>query len=137
MAAIIIIITTITTSVIITTKCSQCKSPFHIQCMTMMRSQANVYLQTPTWRYPRCRSRGDQKDTDDDTKPKLDETSAGIFKPQISILQWNANGIYRESQLLEDLAKKHKVDVIAIQETRFLSRDKTPTLTNYYPIHRD
>ena len=25
-------------------KCSQCKSPFHIQCMTTMRSQANVYL---------------------------------------------------------------------------------------------
>ena len=31
-------------------ECSQCKSPFHIQCMTTMRSQANVYLQTPTWR---------------------------------------------------------------------------------------
>ena len=118
-------------------KCSQCKSPFHIQCMTTMRSQANVYLQTPTWRCPRCRPQGDQKDTDDDTKPKLDKTSAGICKPQISILQWNANGIYRESQLLEDLAEKHKVGVIAIQETRLLPRDKTPTLTNYHTVRRD
>ena len=60
-------------------KCSQCKSPFHIQCMTTMRSQANVYPQTLTWRCPKCRSQGDQKDTDDKTKPKLDKTSAGIF----------------------------------------------------------
>ena len=36
-------------------KCSQCKSPFHIQCMTTIRSKANVYLQTPTWSCPRCR----------------------------------------------------------------------------------
>ena len=93
--------------------------------MTTMRSQANVYLQTSTWRCPKCRPQEDQKDTDDDTKPKLDKTSAGIFKPQISILQWNANGIYRESQLLEDLAEKHKVDVIAIQETRqFVETDQ-------------
>ena len=118
-------------------KCIQCKSPFHIQCMTTMRSQANVYLQTPTWRCPRCRPQGDQKDTDDDTKPKLDKTSAGIFKLQISILQWNANGIYRESQLLEDLAEKHKVDVIAKQETRLLPSDEIPTLTNYFPVRRD
>ena len=104
-------------------KCSQCKSPFHIQCMTTMKSQANVYLQTPTWRCPRCRPQRDQKDTDNDTKLKLDKTSAGIFKPQIRILQWNANGIHRENQFLEDLAEKHKVDVIAIQETRFLPRD--------------
>ena len=103
--------------------------------MTTMRSQANVFLQTPTWRCPKCRPQGNQKDTDDDTKPKLDKTS--IFKPKISILQWNANGIYRESQLLEDLAEKHKVDVIAIQETRLLPRVKTPTLTNYHPVRRD
>ena len=114
-------------------KCSQFKSPFHIQCMTTMRIQANVYLQTPTWRCPRCRPQGDQKDTDDDTKPKLDKTSAGIFKSQISILQWNANAIYRESQLLDD----SREDVIAIQETRLLPRDKTPTLTNYHPVCRD
>ena len=64
-------------------------------------------------------------------------TSAAVLKPQISILQRNANGINRESQILKDLAEKHKVDVIAIEETCLLPRDKTSTLTNYHPVHRD
>ena len=43
----------------------------------------------------------------------------------------------RRKQLVEDLAKKQKVDVIAIHKTPLLSRDKIPTLTNYHPVRED
>ena len=68
---------------------------------------------------------------------KLDKTSTAVSQPKRVILQWNANGIYREIQLLEDLAEKHKADLITIQESRFLSRDKAPGLSNYYPVRKD
>ena len=55
---------------------------------------------------------------------------------RFSILQWNAQGIREKKEEVVEMIDEHKVNVIAVQETK-LAEYNVFNLTNYNIIRRD
>lgn len=92
---------------------------------------------TPQWRCKACLENDQPIDEVSSIKHELDKKSKGITQQQLRILQWNANGIFRELPLLKDRLASLKIDVACIQETKLLPSDRTPELRQYAAIRQD
>jgi len=55
----------------------------------------------------------------------------------LTILQININELHRKTQELEQLSHSHKIDILAIQETKLEPHHKIPNINNYTPIRTD
>ena len=52
-------------------------------------------------------------------------------------MQWNAEAMSSKKVELTSFVQENKIDVFAIQETKMISRDKTPTIPGYTIIRKD
>ena len=101
------------------------------------RNQIVRTQRTQRWKCTLCSQKPVADSQDNQMAPVLDMKSPGIRQYKIRILQWNANGIHRELQLLEDLIEATNVDVVCIQETKVQLKDKTREHRTIRAVRRD
>ena len=111
--------------------CRSCKAQFYFCCMLSIRTQIVRTQMRQRGQYIHF-SQWPKADGDDNHKnPVLDKKNPDVHLPQHLILQWNANGIYRELPLQEDLFEVNNVFVVCIQETKLLPKGMTTELQNF------
>ena len=64
---------------------------------------------------------------------KIDKSN----RPQLTIIQLNANGVRNEMQELKILADESKTDIITIQESKLTETNRTPQLEGYSTVRQD
>ena len=74
---------------------------------------------------------------DNQMAPVLYKKSPVVHQCLILILPRNADGIYRELPLFEDLFEETNVDVVCIQATIRQPNDVTPELRNFSAVRPD
>ena len=57
-------------------------------------------------------------------------------KRLITILQWNADGLWTKIPELNARLQQEEVDIVTIQETKLALRKRTRRLQGYKPVHR-
>ena len=68
---------------------------------------------------------------------EISENNQAIFKPNIRIMQWNADGIKLRSHELSARLKSRDIDICLVQESKLRpKKDKTPVVDGYIPIYR-
>ena len=95
--------------------CWSCKAQCHIHCMMMSNRTQIVRTQaTRRWQCTHCSQKPVAESQDIKMAPVLDNKSPGVHQYQLHILQWNADSIHRELQLLEDPFGATNVDEVYI-----------------------
>ena len=64
---------------------------------------------------------------------KIDKSN----RPQLTIIQLNANGVRNKMQELKILADESKTDIITIQESKLTETNRTPQLEGYSTVRQD
>ena len=65
------------------------------------------------------------------------EQSIGQTATEVHIMQWNANGILREVEELEQYITTRDIDVCCVQESKLLPKDTLPSMSNYNVVRKD
>jgi endonuclease/exonuclease/phosphatase family metal-dependent hydrolase len=65
------------------------------------------------------------------------EKSAFLSRGSLKILQWNADGIGTKVVELERCLREFDIDVVVLQESKLLEKNRTPQFQGYSAIRRD
>jgi hypothetical protein len=94
---------------------------------------------TTTWICKKCESKKHQNtgSIKESHAAEIAESNQAIYKPNIRIMQWNADGIKLKSHVLSSRLKLRDIDVCVVQESKLRpKKDKTPVVDDYIPIYR-
>ena len=125
--------------------CSQCQGNFHkkADCSDIKPGQLKDLDLTKWWCTGCLQIADEQAAPRDDQTTDIeyvirDNNKKGDCKGDLKILQWNAGGITQPKLVeLRTLVDNIKPDVFVIQETKYISSDKTPTITGYTVKRKD
>ena len=118
--------------------CNKCKGQLHLQepCSGMKRKQRET-IDKSTWECDGCRGLLAGKPSQPETTTPVFQTQASKFVGKLRILQWNADSISTKQDELRVFLKDKEIDLFLIQETKMISKDKTPRFPGYTVLRKD
>jgi ribonuclease HI len=122
--------------------CTDCKAHSHKSCSGCTRDATESHFLNNTWRCNKCILKdlppeAPFNNNDLKTSQRSEATHTGKWKSELTILQWNADGLNPKIPELEKRADERQVDIIAIQETKLRATSRTPQIRGYIPVRTD
>ena len=111
--------------------CWSYMAQYHFNCMMSNRTKI---VRTQRSQCTHCSQKPVADSQDNQMTQLFYKKTPGVHQYLLRILHWNANGIHRELQLLEDFLEATNEDVVCIQKTMLQPKDKTPEPRNFNEV---
>ena len=119
--------------------CKGCKKPFHKTCSGVVgREVRDQYANNPeSWTCKKCSAKP-ANETPGPTHPGISESNcSSTTKESLKIMQWNADRLPNKTVELADRLHENDIDVCLIQETKLLSHEEEPRISDYVSFRSD
>ena len=119
--------------------CSECKRQLHKKkdCSGMTIQQLKN-LDRKTWKCEGCQGiNANPKPSSNPTHNPVFRSKATTTCSKLTILQWNADSILSKVQELREYIQEKEIDLFLIQETKLITRDKTPKFKDFTILRQD
>ena len=119
--------------------CTTCKNHFHKQqrCSQMTRKQIEN-LNRNNWNCLGCQLKeANPRPTTEEETANVDIRIKQSKVSKIKIMQFNIDSLLSKLEELKAMVKEKEIDVLLIQETKMISKDKLPKIPGFTVLRQD
>ena len=115
--------------------CSTCKRRYHLKFTGGTRGAVERMREARAWK---CRQCEEEALHSEEPEVRAEAVGAGEVEASgLRFLQWNYDFLAMKREELEELLRRRKIDMAALQETKLGRDDRMPVVEGYCSVRRD